>query len=80
MQVESSVSPMKYLLVLCCLFFWGQMCGEGRERGTLRRSAWVMGAQLNELLELLSEASVLLCQAAQLGIGSCEWVSLCVNE
>lgn len=23
MQVESGVSPMKYLLVLCCLFFLG---------------------------------------------------------
>lgn len=40
----------------------------------------MMGAQLNELLEPLSEALVPVCQAAQLGIGSCEWMSLCVSE
>lgn len=46
MQVESGVSPMKYLLVLCCLFFWGQVCAEGRAGGTVKRSVGVMGAQL----------------------------------
>lgn len=45
MQVESAVSPMKYLLVLRC-FFSGAKGGEGRERGNLRRSAGVMGARL----------------------------------
>jgi len=46
MQAESGVSPMKYLLVLCCLFSWGQGCGEEREREGLRKSAGVVGAQL----------------------------------
>lgn len=34
---ESGVSPMKYLLVLCRLFSWGQGCGEERDREGLRK-------------------------------------------
>lgn len=36
MQVESGLSPMKSILILCCLSFpsWGQGVGRWRERDT----------------------------------------------